>query len=122
MSRFLMTGMEEVSLVVVVGVTHYREKGTATITQGNYTKSPQERYGMGTCNPSYTPGVGSELSLNQPEEKLLNKEDKQCFQTIMASVMYLDRVTRYDILYPVHQLARAITKAHMAAANTYFAT
>ena len=61
-----------------------------------------------------------ELSLDQPEERLLSKEEKQRFQAITGSVMYLGQVTRYDILYDVNQLARAMakpSKTHMAAAK-----
>ena len=53
------------------------ENGTLTITQDSYTKSLLERYGMWNCNLKYTPGVGSDLFLDQPDEKLLNKEDTQ---------------------------------------------
>ena len=114
-----MTDKGEASLVIGMGVTHDREKGTVAITQDNYTKSILEWYGMmGNCNPAYTPGVGNELSLDQPEETLLNKEDKQRFQAITDSMMYLGQVTRYDILFSINQLARAMSKpskAHMAA-------
>ena len=75
---------------------------------------------MGNCNPAHTPGVGKELSLDHPEENLLNKEDKRRFQAITGSVMYLGQVTRYDIGYAVNQLARAMSKpskARMAAAK-----
>ena len=94
------------------------EKGTVTITQDNYTKSLLERYGMGDCNLRYTPGGGSDLFLDQPEGKLLNKEDTQRFQAITDSVMYLGLVVRYDISYSVNQLTRAMpksSKSHMAA-------
>ena len=75
---------------------------------------------MASCNSTYTPGVGKELSLDQPEEMLLRKEEKQRFQAITSSVMYLGRVTRYDILYAVNQLAKPISKPstyHTAAAK-----
>ena len=49
------------------------ENGTLTITQDSYTKSLLERYGMWNCNLRYTPGVGSDLFLDQTDEKLLNK-------------------------------------------------
>ena len=94
------------------------KKGTVTITQDNYTKSLLERCGMGNCNLRYTPGVGSDLFLNQPEEKLLNKEDTQRFQAITDSVMYLGLVLRYDTSYSVNQLTRALPKSsqsYMAA-------
>ena len=71
-------------------------------------------------NPAYTPGVGSELSLDQPEENLLNEEGKQRYQSITGAAMYLVQVCRYDILYTLNQLARAISKqfkAHMGVAK-----
>ena len=58
-----------------------------TITQDNNTKSLLERYGMANCNLRYTPGVGSDLFLDQTEKKLLNKKDMQRFQAITDSVM-----------------------------------
>ena len=75
---------------------------------------------MANCNSTYTPGMGKELSLDQPEKRILRKEEKQRFQAITGSVMYLGQVTRYEILYAVNQLARAISKpskAHIAAAK-----
>ena len=120
MGRFSMTDMGDVSLVFGMEVTRGRTKGTVTITQENYVKSLLERYGTGNCNPAHTPGVGNELSLDQPEENLLNKEDKQHFQAITGSAMCLGQVTRYDTGYAVNQLARAMckpSKAHMAAAK-----
>ena len=91
-----------------------------TITQEKCTKSLLERYGVANCVSTYTPGVGKELSLDQPKERLLSKEEKQHFQAIKGSVMQLGQVTRYDILYAVNQLARATStpfKDHMAAAK-----
>ena len=93
-----MTDMGDVPLVLGVGVTHHREKGTVTITQEKYTKFLLERYGMASYNSAYTPGVGKELSLDQPEGKLQSQEEKQRFQAITGSVMYLGHVTRYDLI------------------------
>ena len=118
MSCFSMTDMGDVSLVRWMGVTRDREKETVTISREHYTKSLLKRYGMASCSPAHTPGVGTELLLDQPEERLLSKQEKQRFQTITGSVMYLGHVTCYDILYAVNQLARAMSKpskAHMAA-------
>ena len=58
--------------------------------------------------------------MNQQEEKLLSKEDKQRFQAITGSVMYLGQVNRYEILYHLNRLTRAMaqpSEAHMAAAK-----
>ena len=120
MSRFSMMDMGDVSLVLGMGVTCDREKGAVIITQEKYTKSLLERYGMANCNSTYTPGVGKELPLDQPEESLPNKEETQRFQDITGSVMDLEQVTRYDIFCAVNQLARTMSKpskAHMAAAK-----
>ena len=49
---------------------------------------------MGNCNLRYTPGAGSDLFLDQPQEKRLNKEDTQRFQAITDNVMHLGLVVR----------------------------
>ena len=64
--------------------------------------------------------MGTELLLDEPEERLLSKEEKQRFQAITGSVLYLGQVTRHDTLHAVNQLARVMSKpskAHMAAAK-----
>ena len=74
---------------------------------------------MERFNSAYTPRAGPELSLNQSEEKLPNDEEKRRYQGITGAVMYLTQITRYDSLYAVSQLARAMSKpakAHMGAA------
>ena len=86
------------------------------------TEDVVQRYGMEGCNPAYTPRVGPELSLNQPGEKLLDGEEKWRYQAITGVVMYLAQVTRYDILFTVNQLARAMPKpanAHMGEKRRY---
>lgn len=118
--RFKMTDMGEASLVLGMQVTRNRNQGTLTISQEDYTKSILERFGMANCKPISTPGYGPELSTKQPEETLLNKEDTQRYQAITGSVMYLAQITRYDIMYSVSQLTRAMSnpgKVHMGAAK-----
>ena len=118
MNRFETSDMGDVSRILGMNVTRDREKETITINQKDYTQDVIQCYGMKGCNPAYTPGVGPELSLNQPEENLLNEEEKRRYQAITGAVMYLAQVTRYDILYAVNQLARAMSKpakAHMGA-------
>ena len=56
---------------------------------------------MEGCNLAYTFVVEPELSLDQPEGKLLNDEEKRRYQAITGIVMYLAQVTRYDIRYAV---------------------
>ena len=68
MGRFEMTDMGDVSRILGMNVARDRKKGTIIINQREYTEDVIERFGMKGCNPAYTPGVGPELSLNQPEE------------------------------------------------------
>ena len=120
MDRFEMTEIGDVSRVLGMNVTRDREERTITINQKDYTEDIVQRYGMRGCNPAYTSGVGPKLSLDQPEENTLNKEGKRRYQSITGAAMYLALICRYDILYTVNQLARAMAKpfkAHMGAAK-----
>lgn len=70
--------------------------------------------------PLETPGYGTELSLMQPEESLLDEEAKRRDKAIAGSAMYPSQVARYDTSYAVNQLARAMSKpskVHMRAAK-----
>ena len=89
MNRFEMPDMGDVSRILGMNVTRDREKRTTTISQKDYTEDVVQRYGMKDCNPAYTPGVGPELSLNQPDKNLLNDERNRRYQAITGAVMYL---------------------------------
>lgn len=120
MQRFKMTDMGDVSLVLGMQVTRDRANCTLSISQEDYTRSILQKFGMADCKPVSTPGAGPELSTNQPESSLLNDEEKEKYQAITGSVMYLAQITRYDIIYSTCQLARAMSKpskAHMGAAK-----
>ena len=82
MDQFKITDMGDVSLVLGMQVTRDRQGKTLTICQEKYTKSILERFGMPDCKPSSTPGFGCELSTEQPEGTLLNKEETQRYQAI----------------------------------------
>ena len=84
-----MTDTGDVSRVLGMNVARDREEGTITINQKDYTEDIVQRYGMRGCNPAYTPGVGPELSLDQPEENLLNEEGKRLYQSMMVRLCTL---------------------------------
>ncbi|CAB1110220.1 unnamed protein product [Ectocarpus sp. CCAP 1310/34] len=120
MDSFEMTDMGEVKRVIGIEVQRDYEHGTLAISQGPYARDILQRYGMEQANPVSTPGYGAELSTEQPQDQLLGPEDKQRFQAITGSLLYLAQCTRYDLSYAVHQLTRACAnpaQVHMAAAK-----
>ena len=120
MDRFEMMDLGDVSKVLGMNVPRDRENGTITIDQKDYTEDILERYDMTNCNVAFTPGVGLEISLDQPADILLDEQGKQLYQSIAGALMYLAQILQYDILYAVNQLARAMSKpskAHMGAAK-----
>ena len=91
-----------------------------TISQEAYCKLVLERFGMSDCKPTSTPGYGSEISNNQPEDTLLIEEETRKYQGIDGSLMYIAQVLRYGIMYAIGQLARPMakpSKVHMVAAK-----
>ena len=63
----------------------------------------------------YTVGDGQGPWTNQGEGNVVTAANTQRYQSIVGSAMYLAQVSRYDILYGIHQFARAISnpsKAH----------
>ena len=118
--RFKMTDMGVVSLVSGMEIKRDLERDTFTISQEAYSKSILERFGMSEWKPTNTPGCGPELSNQQPDEAMLNEEEKKRYQGIVGCLMYVLQVLRYDIMYAVGQLARPMakpSKIHMVAAK-----
>ena len=118
--RFKMTDMGAVSLVLGKEIQRDLERGTLTISQEAYSKSILARFGMSECKPTNTPGYGPELSNQQPDDTLLDEEEKKRYQGIVGCLMYVSQVLRYDIMYAVGQLARPMAKPrkiHMVAAK-----
>ena len=108
-SRLEMTDMGDVSRVLNMNVVRDRDERTITINQKDYTEDIVQRYGMRGCNPAYTPGVGPELSLDNPEENLWNEEGKRRYRPVTGAAIYFAQVCRYGVLYTVNQLARAMS-------------
>ena len=75
-----------------------RKNGTITINLKDHTEGILERYGLTNCRPLFTTGVGLELSLIQPEDKMLDAEGKQKHQSITGALMYLVEASRHNIL------------------------
>ena len=82
-----MSDVGDVSRVVGMNVTCDREKDAITISQEKYRENVVQRYGMEDYNLAYTPKVGPKLSLNLPENKLMNEEEKRHYQVITEAVI-----------------------------------
>ena len=85
------------SQILCMSVTRDHGKEFIPIIQKYYTEDVVEHYGMEGCNSVYN--VGPELSLNQPEERLLNEEKKRRYQGI-AGVMHVFR-TSHPLRHPL---------------------
>ena len=44
---------------------------------------------MTNYNVAFTPGVGLEVSIDQPADRLLDEQRKQRYQSIAGALMYL---------------------------------
>ena len=104
MERFTTTDMGHVSLVLGMQITRDREARTLTISQEHYTKSILARFGMARCNPVYKTGAGADISLDQPDDTLLDPTVTEVYQSITGSLIFLSQCTRYDITDTVNQL------------------
>ena len=110
MARFSMTDLGEVSLILGMKITRDQSKRTLRISLTDYTRSILDRFNMKDCNPVSTPSTGAELSLDQPTDTLLDEDGTKLYQSMLGSLLYLSRTTRWDISYAVLQLTRATSK------------
>ena len=121
MARFSMMDLGEVSLILGMKITRDRSKRTLRIGQTDCTRSILDRFNMKDCNPVSTPSTGAELSLDQPTDTLLDEDGTKLYQSMLGSLLYLSRTTRWDISYAVPQkLTRATSKpstAHLKKAK-----
>ena len=95
-----------------------RLKGTLHINQGNYVNAILHRYGFVDSRSVGTPGTGKTLDLKLGTP--LDDSNKQLYQEIVGSLLYLSTCTRWDIAYVVMQLTRAMNNPkdeHMVAAK-----
>ena len=75
----------------------------AAVTTEDFIRGPLVKYGMRGCRPSGTSGHGKKLSLMQPEENLLDEEEKRRRQAVVRSTMFLGQATGYAISYAVNE-------------------
>ena len=118
MTKFTMKYLEDVSLILGIQVSRDRLKGTLDINQGTYVNAILQRYGLNNSRSVSTPGSRKPLDLKV--EALLEDVNKQLYQEIVGSLIYLSTCTRWDIAYSVVQLTRAMSNPrdeHIIAAK-----
>ena len=120
MSRFSMTDKGQRVTRARDGCYPWPREGDRDHHPGEIYKSLLEWYGTASCKSTYTPGVGKELSLDQPEERIPSMEEITAFpgHHRQRNVPWTG-----DSLWHLirrHQLVRALSnpsKAHMTAAK-----
>ena len=124
MDRLEMTDLEDVSKVLGMNVMRDRENRTITIDQKEYTENILERYGMTNCNVALTPGVGQEISLDQPGDRLMNEQGKQRYQSIASALMEIAQVGTTSSTRPISWRGHCSSprKLTCGRSNTYSGT
>ena len=84
-----------------------RLKGTLDINQGNYVNTILQRYGFVNSRSVSKPGTGKPLDLKLGI--VLDDSNKQLYQEIAGSLIYLSTCTRWDIAYSVMSPTRAMS-------------
>ena len=118
MIKFAMKDLGDVSLILGMQLSRDRLKGTLDINQGNYIKAILQRFGFVDSRSVSTQFTGNPLDLKLGT--LLDDGNKQLYQEIVGSLIYLSTCTRWDIAYSVMQLTRAMSNPkdeHMVAAS-----
>ena len=77
-------------------------KCKVTINQSAYITSMLDDYGLSNCTPVKTPCATDFLA---PDDGTSDACDKSLYLSIIMSLMYLARMSRPDILFPVTYLA-----------------
>lgn len=96
-----------------MNVTLDRKIGMITIIQKYYMEHAVDRFGINDCNPAFTPGVGPEQLLNQPEKNPQDEKGKRRYQLIVGVIIYLTQVSRYDMFYRMNTLAQEMSRPSM---------
>lgn len=68
------------------------------------------RFGIKTLFFMAMPGLDSGLPMERTVATLLNKEDTQRYQAMTGTILCVAQITRYDVIFPANQLARAMSK------------
>ena len=87
--RFEITDMGEVSRILGIEVKRDYDEGTLVITQRAYADHILKRFGRQDANVAHTSGYESDLSADQPKDKLLGAEATKLYQSITRNLLYL---------------------------------
>ena len=120
MTKFTMKDLGDASFILGMQVSRDRVKGTLDINQGNYVNAILQRYGFVDSRSVSTPGTGKPLDLKLGT--LLDDSNKQLYQEIVGSLIYLSTCTRWDTADSAMQLTRAMSNPrdeHAVAAKRY---
>ena len=86
------------------------EAGTVTIDQERYVDTILAEFGMTNCNAVATPSTGEPLTQvmcpQTPEEKAMHADLKVRYDRGVGMALYVQRMTRPDISYPVRELCK----------------
>jgi hypothetical protein len=104
-----------------LGIEIEQTKEGIRLHQTRYAEEILKRFGMENAHGVDTPmAPHSKLSKCEDESKLLNKEDKATYQSIVGALMYLMVCTRPDLAFTLSRLSKfcdSPSTVHMKAAR-----
>lgn len=105
---FTVTGGEEASFFLSIGLERDREAGTFTLTQRRYGQDVLERFGMLDCRSTRTP-LPSGFKFHQEPQGERVEIPPRDYQSAVGSLMYLVTGTRPDLAFAVGAASRYLT-------------
>lgn len=101
----------------VLGINVTASDDSLKLSQPHYVSQMLSKYGMANCNPCNTP-MATDVKLVKNDGS--KAADKDLYQSMVGSLLYLSTATRPDISYVVgvlSQFTSAPTQTHLTAAK-----
>ncbi|CAM9888187.1 unnamed protein product [Sphacelaria rigidula] len=88
-SRFSISELGPVSLILGIEVIRDKVRGTLKLSQHRYVESMLKKFGMESSNPVHTPGTPTQLIDDAPEDTFLEPSEKTKCQAMVGSLIFL---------------------------------
>ena len=121
-SSYDVTGGDSPSVFLGVSINYDLQAGLLSFSHGPQIQRLLTRFSMTSCKPASTPAAEYHLarSIALPTEEERSFMTQTPYRQLVGALLFISLVTRPDITFAVHQLARHVTnfrKEHWTAAK-----